>query len=108
MASVAARLDFTVDALDDLRLAVDEAASFLLAEETKAERLGLKVRAAGRSIVSTLWVEVEADAWPRPESQEGLAWKVISGLSDEAEFLVEGSFPAIKITKHNTEIAEAR
>lgn len=107
-ASVAARLDFTFDALDDLRLAVDEAASFLLAEEMNAERLGLRVQAADRSVVSTLWLEVHAEGWPNPERLDGLAWKVISGLSDKAEFLVEGSFPAIRMTKHNTEIAEAR
>lgn len=107
VASVAARLDFTYDALDDLRLAVDEAASFLLAERVEATRLGLKIHSGDRMVVSTLWLEADAKDWPQPGSQESLAWKVISGLSDLAEFVLEGSFPAIRMTKNSIEIAEA-
>lgn len=108
VASVAARLDFTFDALDDLRLAVDEAASFLLAEKMDASVLGLKVETAGDLVVSTLWLEAAPGEWPKPGSQDGLAWKVISGLSDTAQFVLDGPYPAIKMTKRNTEIAEAR
>jgi anti-sigma regulatory factor (Ser/Thr protein kinase) len=81
VASVASKLDLPYDAVDDLRIAAAEAAALLLADGAEGARLCVDLDPGGAGLRLTIWVEGStADLTDR----EGLAWRVIEGLSDEA------------------------
>jgi serine/threonine-protein kinase RsbW len=81
-AGLAARLDFTLDEIEDLRIAVDEACGMLLAQAAPGadlecdftlgeDRMGIAV--------STLAVQ------PRPPARDTFAWTVLSALAGSVD-----------------------
>jgi hypothetical protein len=81
VASVASKLDLPYDAVDDLRIAAAEAAALLLSDGAVGARLCVDLDPGEAGLRLTIWVEGStADLTDR----EGLAWRVIEGLSDEA------------------------
>lgn len=102
VASIAARLDFSLDDIDDLTLAVSEAAAFLLAEATHLSRLSLRVAASGSRVEAVLSIDPSGVEWPPPNVRNGLAWKILSGLADEADFVHEAGGPAIRLVKNGS------
>jgi serine/threonine-protein kinase RsbW len=96
VAAIAARLDFSVDDIDDLRLVVDEACGQLLALPGSAKVLRLKLVPAPGSL--ELLVSTDGSySWP-PRGQNALAWEILSALSDESEF-EQRNGPTIKLGK---------
>ena len=86
-AAVASRLDFTLDRLEDLRLAVDEAAALLLA--AAAPDSTLVVRFVPDDDQAGLEVQVVAAGATGPVPGPGtFAWTVLTALVDEVR--VEG------------------
>lgn len=83
-ADLAARADFDLDAVSDLRMAVDEACSALvpLAREGGQLRCGFTVRDG--SIVAVARVPVGEPATLR---QDTFGWRVLTTLTDAAEVL---------------------
>lgn len=98
-ASLAARLDFTYDRIEDLRLAVSEASSTLLALPWEARILVLRVFATDERVTAVLCTDAEPgpDAWPPVEAERTLAWKLLSGLADTAVFEVGEEGPAVRL-----------
>lgn len=96
VASVAARLELSIDGVDEMRIAIDEAAALLLhlhaaATVLKAELTSdadaLTIRLSGDATLSSDWPPVGAEeAWP---------WRVITGLCDEAGFDVSPDGPGV-------------
>ncbi len=89
-AGLAARLDFTIDEIEDLRIAVGEAIAMLLPEAAEDADLTCTFRLdPGR-------IEVAASV-PAAEGADGpdydsFAWQVLSTLADEADAaLVDGT-----------------
>ena len=81
VASVASKLDLPYDSVDDLRIAAAEAAALLLSDRTEGARLCVDLDPSEAGLRLTIWVDGSmADLSDR----EGLAWRVIEGLSDEA------------------------
>jgi serine/threonine-protein kinase RsbW len=99
-ASVGARLDLPIDDVEELRIAVDEAAVLLLHLHAPTGRLTatlsvetgrLSIRIASDAAVSGEWPPAGAeDAWP---------WLVIAGLTDGAGFDVSVDGPVVWMTK---------
>jgi anti-sigma regulatory factor (Ser/Thr protein kinase) len=81
VASVASKLDLPYDAVDDLRIAAAEAAALLLSGAEGA-RLCVDLDPDEAGLRLTIWVE--GSTTPDLTDREGLAWRVIEGLSDEA------------------------
>ena len=77
-AGLAARLDFTLDEIEDLRIAVDEACAMLLAQAIPGTNLecGFDLGAQEMTIV----VSVVA-AQPRIPARDTFAWTVLSALA---------------------------
>jgi len=77
-AGLAARLDFTLDEIEDLRIAVDEACAMLLAQAIPGT--GLTCAFDLDSDQMTITVSVVA-AQPRMPAKDTFAWTVLSALA---------------------------
>lgn len=99
IASVAARLNFPFDGIDDLRIAVDEASAHLLQVGADPRHLMLRIRPSDGEIEVEAAVDVNADDWPREGAKDTLTWQVLSSLVDEATFERTDDGPAIRFVK---------
>jgi serine/threonine-protein kinase RsbW len=106
-AGVAARLEISFDDVDDLRIAVTEACNRLLSLGTGADRLLLGLSPSDRALTVLVEVDAELAGWPFAGSHETLAWRVISGLVDEAHEELRDRRPTIVLVKR-TIPADAR
>ena len=84
-AGLAARLDFTLDEIEDLRIAVDEACAMLLAQAVPGTDLECEFELTGEAMrisVSVLTVD------GREPSRDTFAWTVLSSLAGEVDAYV--------------------
>jgi serine/threonine-protein kinase RsbW len=77
-AGLAARLDFTLDEIEDLRIAVDEACAMLLAQAIPGTTLECAFDLGAEEM--TITVSVTA-AEPRIPARDTFAWTVLSALA---------------------------
>lgn len=81
-AGLAARLDFTLDQIEDLRIAVDEACAMLLAQAVPGTDLECEFELNGDTMsiaVSVLTVD------GREPSRDTFAWTVLSSLAGDVD-----------------------
>ncbi len=96
-AGLAARLDFTLDEIEDLRIAVDEACAMLLASGESLEReLTCRFELAVDLISVTVSVDAPSPALP---SRDTFAWQVLTALAGAVEASLEGDQLMIQLTK---------
>src|SRR4029078_3196087 len=79
-AGLAARCNLTIDQIEDLRIAVDEACSLLL------PHVGAPAHLTAEFTLESGEIRVVASGWACPSAkpdQEGLAWTVLSALADD-------------------------
>ena len=86
-AGLAARLDFTLDDIEDLRIAVDEACAMVLPQAREGSDLSCTFDLQPTRLVVA--VSAECDS-PRPPNREGFAWTVLSALTNEVSAEVDG------------------
>jgi len=101
IAGVAARQNFSVDVIDDLRLAVDETGSYLLSLGAKPNHLNMRLNSDSDAVVALLWIDAKQAQWPPRPQDQGLWWQILIALTDEAEFLLEDGAPAIRFVKRD-------
>ena len=107
VSGVAARLGFSYEGIEDVCLAANEAAGYLLSLRDPAGRLRIVMRpAAGDSTaadgpgapdagVELFFVrDAPSRGWP-PVERESLAWVILSSLVPGVEFALEDGCPAI-------------
>jgi serine/threonine-protein kinase RsbW len=80
-AGLAARLDFTVDDIEDLRIAIGEACALVLPQAAPGGDLEAEFRQSTRSLTISVRVETVQRAEPDYES---FAWQVLSTLAAQA------------------------
>jgi serine/threonine-protein kinase RsbW len=99
-AGLAARLHFTLDEIEDLRIAVDEACAMLIRLAAPAEELRCRFSLTGE----TLGVEVAVPAGPVAAVPDtgSFAWKVLTALTDDATAALAGRTATIALTAKRT------
>ena len=106
VAAVAARLDLPYDALDDLRIVVDEASSALLGIRSSAQTtLTVQLTPREEELELLVCTDAAGASWPGPEVERSLAWKVLGALTDEARFESRPDGPAVRVSKRFAERA---
>ncbi|MBM7515527.1 anti-sigma factor [Nocardioides nitrophenolicus] len=80
-AGLAARLDFTMDDIEDLRIAVSEAAAMVLDEADPDAVLDCRFQLGGNQLALTIAADAAAPSAPDYES---FGWQVLATLADEA------------------------
>ncbi len=81
-AGLAARLDFTLDDIEDMRIAVDEACAMLLSQAIPGSSLECSFALSEDDMTITVSVPCLN---PRPPSAETFAWTVLSALAGAVE-----------------------
>jgi serine/threonine-protein kinase RsbW len=104
-AGLAARLDFTVDDIEDLRIAVGEACALVLPQATSGGDLEAEFRLTGGSL--TVTVGVPADR-PRPPDYDSFAWQVLSTLTTSASATSEPERFAVTFSTESSIAATGR
>jgi serine/threonine-protein kinase RsbW len=101
-ASLAARCGLTVDDIEDLRLAVDEACSLLLPHASAGSTLDT------RFVLSPGRLEVDAavsSATAAELDRTGFAWTVLGALASSVDVARDGSTLTIAVTKQSENLA---
>ncbi len=85
-AGLAARLDFTLDEIEDLRIAVDEACALLLTQAVAEADLRCRFELDDNSLAVTVRVPTTKGDLP---ARETFAWTVLSALAGDVDAGVE-------------------
>jgi len=88
-AAVAARADLTVDQIEDVRLAIDEAAAYLITHASADARVRGRLWVEGHTFHALLSCSTDATSAPEPEA---FSWTVLSALvGDIDREIVDGN-----------------
>jgi len=97
-ASLAARRDFTIEEIDDLRIAVDEASALLLPHAGEGA-LSASFGGADNTLVIEVSVPLPPDDTAAEPDQTSFAWMVLAALADEVTSTVRADRLALTLTK---------
>lgn len=95
-ASLAARCDLTVDDIEDLRLAVDEACALLLPHAIASSTLDARFEVGEGSLRVHASVATSGTAEP---DRDGFAWTVLGALASSVEVHADDHRLTISVTK---------
>jgi serine/threonine-protein kinase RsbW len=98
-AGLAARLDFTVDDIEDLRIAVDEACAVLLPLADTGARITARFDLEPEHLQVTVSVP---SAVTEPPSRHTFAWTVLTALAGEVDANVEDGTVTLTLRKQQT------
>lgn len=104
-ASIAMRADFDLDAIADLRLAVDEACSTLITQAAPSGVLTCCFRVSQDEIRFVVTVPSTSDAKP---SSDSFGWRVLTTLTDHTATWVDGPDEADAPNLVHIELAKRR
>jgi serine/threonine-protein kinase RsbW len=94
-AGLAARLDFLIDDIEDLRIAVGEACAMVLPEADEGSDLVCSYHLSPGVLTVVVAVSAAAPAGPEYDS---FAWQVLSTLATRAEATTTGGRYAVTLT----------
>src|SRR3954447_20102421 len=97
--SVAARVDFTYEAIDDLRIAVDEACARILSVPGMPTTLSLRIIPDESGIEVVAYTDGEANEWPPDRFEESLTAKILDALTNRVSFELVEESPAVRVLK---------
>ena|SRR5438477_5224521 len=95
-ASLAARCELTIDEIEDLRLAVDEACSLLLPHARPGSMLDVRFEVAAGRLAVEASVPTTAGAEP---DRSGFAWTVLGALASSVDVRQDADRLVIVVTK---------
>jgi len=95
-AGLAARLDFTLDDIEDLRIAVDEATAMVLPQTAPNSDLSCSFFLGDGRLDIAVSARCEA---PRHPSRDGFAWTVLSALTTSLDARVDGDKLTVTLSR---------
>lgn len=101
VSGVGAGQDLSIDDIDDLRLAVDEASAHLLKADPDAGALRMDLETHDHSVVVTVGI-VSSSTRLDPAGDQFLTWHILGALTDGAESVTEDYGPAIRFSKRKS------
>ena len=102
-AGLAARLDFTIDEIEDLKIAVDEACAMLLSGALPGSELTVSFTVGDDVLHVAVAVPTSSGAEP---SRETFSWTVLTALAGEVDASVDADqLVTITLHKHRGEAA---
>ncbi|MGA4991993.1 anti-sigma factor [Nonomuraea bangladeshensis] len=87
-AGLAARLDFTLDEIEDLRIAVDEACAMLLNEAVPGTDLTAEFELTGQEMRVRVEVATVGSSAPK---RDDFAWMVLTALADDVDAVTDSA-----------------
>ncbi len=103
-AGLASRLDFTLDDIEDLRIAVDEACALLLADALPGSDLRCAFELSEHTIRIDVTVSTVGAGLP---SKDSFAWTVLSALAGEVDATADlDGLVTVTLTKRRTRGAD--
>jgi serine/threonine-protein kinase RsbW len=99
-AGLAARLQFTLDEIEDLRIAVDEACAILLALAPGHADVTSQFEVTTAALSIDVSVPVNGDA--RLPGGNSFSWQVLTALAGEVSTKTDGERATIRLTKRRT------
>ncbi len=96
-AAAGARAALTLDDLDDLTIATEEAVLALIG--FGASQVEVRADIGDARVAVSVSSEGPRAGWPPADLSDGLAWKVLTGLATEVRLGPDGGAPAISFTK---------
>lgn len=96
-AAICAGADFTLDALDDLQLAVDEACAVAIADAAPGAQLAIRWRISGPEVAIDVSCPSRSGA---PVATNTFAWTVLTALVDRVESSVAEGCLHIRLQAH--------
>jgi serine/threonine-protein kinase RsbW len=99
-AGLAARLDFTLDDIEDLRIAVDEACAMVLPQARENSDLTCTFDLHPAKLTVAVTAECES---PRPPNRDGFAWTVLAALTNEVAAEVDGDRLTVTLARGTAE-----
>jgi serine/threonine-protein kinase RsbW len=103
--SVAARGNLTIDAIEDLRIAVDEACAQLLV--AKGSSITIRISASQDHVEVVCSTDADIAAWPPEGVQHTLAAQVLQGLADDVSWERDGEGPAVRVAKRGVSVTSS-
>ncbi|MGQ0846623.1 MAG: hypothetical protein ACT4QF_21070 [Sporichthyaceae bacterium] len=104
-ASLAARLNFTLDEIEDMRIAVDEACALLLAKAVLDSQLTCRFEVHGEGMTVIVSAPTRDGTPPRRDT---FAWTVLTALADAVDTEVaDDNVLTIRLRKDCTTVGEA-
>jgi serine/threonine-protein kinase RsbW len=104
--SVAARRDLTIDAIEDLRIAVDEACAQLLSAH--GSTLHVDVVSVPDGVEAVCRTDATIEPWPPAGTERSLASQVLQGLADEVAWEQTATGSSIRVGKLGVKAADGR
>lgn len=99
-AAICAKADFTIDRLEDLRLAIDEACAIVIADAAPDTRMTVTWHVSGPEVQ----MQVRAtSASGRAVPTNTFSWTVLSALVDSVSADVDGDLMTLTMTAHGIE-----
>jgi serine/threonine-protein kinase RsbW len=98
-AGLAARLDFTIDDIEDLRIAVGEASAMVLPEADEGSDLTCSFHLSPGELTVTVSVVAAAEIEPDYDS---FAWQVLTTLASSAEVDQGGGRFSVRMTMNSS------
>lgn len=99
-AGVAARLEMPIDQIEEVRLAVTEAATLLL-DEAEATSLRIRIRRADGTLDVTVSSDGTPEPWPSDRALMSWPWMVVRGLSDDVRLDRDDGSPSVVFQKRS-------
>lgn len=99
VAAIGARAALTLDDLDDLAIAAEEAMLTLI--DQGGDTILLTAAVGDTEVVMEIASDGDPDRWPPPDLESGISWKVLTGLAGDVRLTPAGTAPGLSFRKRS-------